>query len=337
MPDRTTLAVQFLNKSGWGETTQTHLAGDASNRSYKRLTRDDTGETAVLMDAPPNDGENTRPFVSITNHLLGLNLSAPRILAQDEQAEFLLIEDLGDALFARLIREHPDMERTLYSAAIDVLIELHKHPAPEGLLNYTPAVMADYINPVFEWYHPTEPDVITTIKAELEAVLTKYCTARPVMALRDYHAENLLWLPKRNGIMRAGLLDYQDAVIAHPSYDLVSLLEDARRDVPNAIQTEMIDRYIKATDTDPDTFHAAYCAQGAQRNLRILGIFARLCIMAGKPDYVDLIPRVWDHLKTDLSHPALAELNTMILATLPTPTAEFLQRLKQQCKNNPTL
>lgn len=336
MLDRTTLAAQFLNKSGWGNATQTHLAGDASNRSYKRLIHDKTGETAVLMDAPPNDGESTRPFVAITNHLLDLNLSAPRILAQDDQAGFLLIEDLGDALFAHLIRSHPNMERTLYGAAIDVLIELHKHPAPEGLLDYTPEVMADYISPVFEWYHPENPDVITAIKTELKSVLTKYCTAQPVMALRDYHAENLLWLPKRNGIMRAGLLDYQDAVIAHPSYDLVSLLEDARRDVPNTIQTEMIDRYIKATNADPDIFHAAYCAQGAQRNLRILGIFARLCIVVGKPAYIDLIPRVWDHLMTNLSHPALAELNTMILTSLPTPTAEFLQRLKQQCKNNPT-
>lgn len=336
MPDRNALTAQFLDTCGWGTARQTHLAGDASNRSYKRLTRHNTGETAVLMDAPPNDGEDIRPFVTITNHLLDLNFSAPRILAQDAENGFLLIEDLGDALFARLISDQPDMERRLYRAAVDVLVELHQHPVPDGLLDYSPSIMANYIAPVFEWYHPTAADIVTTITRELEIVLGKYCTASPVMALRDYHAENLLWLPDRSGIQRTGLLDYQDAVTAHPSYDLVSLLKDARRDVSADIQTEMIDRYIKATDTDPDTFRIAYSAQGAQRNLRILGIFARLCISAGKPAYIDLIPRVWGHLKTDLSHPALAKLNALVLKALPDPTPDFLQRLKQQCKNSPT-
>lgn len=336
MPDRKTLTNQFLAQSGWGSATQIHLAGDASNRSYLRLTRSDTGETAVLMDAPPTTGEDIRPFVAITSHLMGLDLSPPRILAQDEQHGFLLIEDLGDALFARLINDDPDMEPILYRAAVDVLIQLHQHPAPDGLLDYSPTVMAEYIGPVFEWYHPTAPDEAAAIIAELEAVLTAYCNTPPVMALRDYHAENLLWLPDRVGTKRVGLLDYQDAVIAQPAYDLVSLLEDARRDVPTNIQTEMIDRYINATGTDPQTFHAAYCAQGAQRNLRILGIFARLCVVAGKPDYIDLIPRVWGHLKRDLSHPALASLNRLVFAALPEPTTDVLQRLKNKCTNPPT-
>ncbi len=323
---------QFLAQNSWGEATQKHLAGDASNRSYLRLHRD-TGETAVLMDAPPTSGEAIRPFVAITDHLRGLGLSAPRILAQDEHNGFLLIEDLGDALFARLIRNSPDQEHTLYSAAVDVLVELHEHQPPDDLLDYSPAVMAQYIAPAFEWYHPAEMGAAAT---ELESVLTRYCTAPPVMTLRDYHAENLLWLPERDGTRRVGLLDYQDAVKAHPSYDLVSLLEDARRDVPADIQNAMIDRYIAATGADPETFRTAYAAQGAQRNLRILGVFARLCIVAGKPAYIDLIPRVWDHLKHDLSHPALAKLNRLVLAALPEPTPDFLQRLKSKCANPPT-
>ncbi len=335
MSDRKTLANQFLTQSGWGNASQIHLAGDASNRSYLRLTRSDTGETAVLMDAPPKTGEDIRPFVAITSHLMGLDLSPPRILAQDEQHGFLLIEDLGDALFARLINDNPDMEQTLYRAAVDVLIQLHQHPAPNGLLNYTPTVMAEYISPVFEWYHPTTPDKVAAITAEMESVLTTYCSTRPVMALRDYHAENLIWLPDRIDTKCVGLLDYQDAVIAQPSYDLVSLLEDARRDVPAEIQTEMIDKYTAETGTDPQAFHAAYCAQGAQRNLRILGIFARLCIIAGKPDYIDLIPRVWGHLKRDLSHPALTRLNRLVFAALPEPTADVLQRLKNKCTKSP--
>jgi len=337
MSDRKILTNQFLNQSGWGNATQSHLAGDASNRSYLRLTRNHTGETAVLMDAPPKTGEDIQPFVAITTHLMSLDLSPPRILAQDEQHGFLLIEDLGDALFAWLVDDNPDMERTLYRAAVDVLIQLHQHPAPDGLLDYTPAVMAEYIGPVFEWYHPATPDEVAAITAEMETVLTKYCTAPPVvMALRDYHAENLLWLPDRIGTKCVGLLDYQDAVIAHPSYDLVSLLEDARRDVSAKLQTEMIDRYTSATGSDPQTFHAAYCANGAQRNLRILGIFARLCMIAGKPDYIDLIPRVWGHLKQDLSHPALANLNRLVFAALPEPTPNVLQRLKSKCTNPPT-
>ena len=336
MSDRKTLTGQFLAQNGWGNASQSHLAGDASNRSYLRLTHSDTGKTAVLMDAPPTSGEDIRPFIAITTHLMGLDLSPPRILAQDEQHGFLLIEDLGDTLFARLIKDNPEMEQTLYRAAVDVLIQLHQHPAPNGLLDYTPAVMADYIGPVFEWYHPTASDKVAAITAEIETVLTTYCTAPPVMALRDYHAENLLWLPNRIGTKRVGLLDYQDAVIAHPSYDLVSLLEDARRDVPAKIQTEMIDRYTSATDTDPQTFHAAYCANGAQRNLRILGIFARLCVIAGKPDYIDLIPRVWGHLERDLSHPALVNLNRLIFAALPEPTNDVLQRLKSKCTNPQT-
>lgn len=336
MPDRRALSTSFLDKSGWANATRTHLAGDASNRSYQRLTHKDTGEVAVLMDAPPRDGENVKSFIAITDYLLALKLSAPRILSQDTNNGFLLIEDLGDALFARLIHDQPDKEHLLYSSAVDVLVELHQHPTPDGLLDYTPTMMANYIAPVFEWYHPTTADAVAAIKAELESVLTKYCSTTSVMALRDYHAENLLWLPTRHGLQRTGLLDYQDAVLAHPAYDLVSLLKDARRDVSPNVQTQMINRYIANTGTDPDRFRAAYSVQGAQRNLRILGIFARLCLSAGKPAYVDLIPRVWSHLQDDLSHPALTSLNTLVFETLPAPTPKFLQRLKQQCKNNPT-
>ena len=331
MSSRATLAEQFLNKSGWGNATSEHLAGDASNRSYRRFFRN-RNETAVLMNAPTSQGEDIRPFVKMTNHILSLDLSAPRILAQDEQNGFLLIEDLGDDLFARLIQDKPEMEQTLYSVAVDVLVQLQQHPSPSGLLNYSPSIMADFITPIFEWYYPSDPDAQTAIKTELEFVLLKSCTLDPVMSLRDFHAENLLWLPNRNGTKRAGLLDYQDAVLAHPSYDLVSLLKDARRDVPAHIQTDMIARFVNSTNIDPETFYAAYCANGAQRNLRILGIFSRLCIVSGKPDYIDLIPRVWGNLKQDLDHPEMAKLNTLVFDALPEPTPDILQRLKSKCK-----
>ena len=326
MPDRPNLIRRFLAGSGWGNATRSHLAGDASNRSYQRLQMN--GKTAVLMDAPPDHGEDIRPVVTITNHLLTLGFSAPRILAQDAGNGFLLIEDLGDDLFAKLIQTSPEMELPLYCAATDVLIKLHQSPPPDHLPDYNPAVMADYIAPLFEWYHPADA---TPIQQELQTVLTEYCTATPVMALRDYHAENLLWLPDRGGIKRVGLLDYQDAVKTHPAYDLVSLLKDARRDVPAAIETAMINRYITTTGTNPDTFRAAYAALGVQRNLRILGIFASLCINAGKPHYIDLIPRVRAQLTELLTHPALTTLQTLVLEILPEPTPDHLQRLKSQC------
>ena len=326
MSDRTALITRFLAGSGWGDATRSHLAGDASNRSYQRLQMN--GKTAVLMDAPPDHGEDIRPFVTITNHLLTLGFSAPRILAQDARNGFLLIEDLGDDLFAKLIQTSPEMELPLYCAATDVLIKLHQSPPPDHLPDYNPAVMADYIAPLFEWYHPADA---TPIQNELQTVLTRYCTAPPVMALRDYHAENLLWLPDRDGIKRVGLLDYQDAVKTHPAYDLVSLLKDARRDVPAAIETAMINHYITTTGTNPDTFRAAYAALGVQRNLRILGIFASLCINAGKPHYIDLIPRVWTQLTELLTHPALTTLQSLVQDTLPEPTPDHLQRLKSQC------
>jgi len=331
MLDRADRINRFLSGNGWGKATRSHLAGDAANRSYQRLELN--GKTAVLMNAPPARGEDIRPFVTITSHLLTLGFSAPRILAQDPQNGFLLLEDLGDALFARLIQTSPDMEQSLYSAATDVLIRLHQSPPPTHLPDYNPAMMADYIAPLFEWYHPANT---APIRHEIQTVLSRYWTGQPVMSLRDYHAENLLWLPDRDELERVGLLDYQDAVITHPAYDLVSLLKDARRDVPSTIETAMIARYITATGANPETFRAAYAALGVQRNLRILGIFARLCIDAGKTQYIDLIPRVWAQLTEMLTHPALTKLQTLVQDTLPKPTPDHLQRLKSQCANSRT-
>lgn len=339
MTNRDVLADCFINKSGWGDAAKKHLAGDASNRRYLRLERQATNETAVLMDAPPNRGEDIKPFIKITNHLRSTGFSAPKILATGKQHGFLLLEDLGNNLFAQLIRNNPELEETLYCAAVDVLIQLHKYPPPNDLLNYAPKMMADYTSPVFEWYQTAITGApvsgLAEITEELEAVLVKYCGAPPALTLRDYHAENLIWLPKRSGIKRVGLLDYQDAVLAHPSYDLVSLLEDARRDVPENIQEKMFQRYITATNTNSSIFQIAYNAQGAQRNLRILGIFTRLCLAAGKPDYIDLIPRVWAHLENNLSQPALTPLRELVFKTLPKPTPNILQRLKEKCASIP--
>ncbi|MHC0052015.1 aminoglycoside phosphotransferase family protein [Actibacterium sp. D379-3] len=337
MTDRATLAAAFLDRAGWGAAQRRVLAGDASNRRYDRLTDPARGTSAVLMDAPPDKGEDVRPFIRIARHLGGLDLSAPAILAEDTEAGFLLLEDLGDDLFARVIPRHPALEDTLYATATDLLAALHRHPAPAGLAAYDPPLMADLAALPFDWYlpgadQPASPVARAAFRAETETLLRAYAADAPVLIQRDYHAENLLWLPDRDGIARVGLLDFQDALAGHPAYDLVSLLEDARRDVPPALQQAMVARYLAATGLPGDAFRAAYAVLGAQRNLRILGVFARLCIRDGKPHYVDLIPRVWAHLQHDLSHPALAPLKALVDTCLPAPSPDIRQRIKDRCK-----
>ncbi|SMX47156.1 aminoglycoside phosphotransferase family protein [Actibacterium lipolyticum] len=341
MIDRSTLSRNFIEAAGWGAAQRTVLAGDASNRRYDRLTDKKTGGTVVLMDAPPEKGEDVRPFVRIAKYLNSLGLSAPQILAEDTSAGFLLLEDLGDDLFARVIPEQRGPEQALYETATDLLVALHNNAAPAELDHYSPPVMSDLAALALDWYlpgatdQPAADDTRATFCAELETVLTQHAPDDTVLIQRDYHAENLLWLPARDGVARVGLLDFQDAMAGHPAYDLVSLLEDARRDVPPSIQAAMVARYIAATGCDSAAFNAAYSVLGAQRNLRILGVFARLCIRDGKPNYTDLLPRVWNHLQRDLSHPALSGVKEQVDQLLPHPTPEICQRIKDRCKTNP--
>ncbi|MDU9006037.1 aminoglycoside phosphotransferase family protein [Sedimentitalea todarodis] len=330
MSNRDALTDSFLSRTDWADARRGPLAGDASNRRYERLTDRDTGETVVLMDAPPEKGEDVRPFVRIAKHLCGVGLSAPTILAEDVENGFLLIEDLGDALFARVVRTEPGLETTLYEAAIDVLLKLHGAPLPE-LETYAPSVMTDLSALAYSKYRggivgDTEGE--DRFRATFHELCADYDPAAPVLIQRDYHAENLLWLPDRTGAARVGLLDFQDAMLGHSAYDLVSLLQDARRDVSPELEAAMINRYLARSGADPEQFTAAYAVLGTQRNLRIIGVFARLGLEYGKPHYVDLIPRVWAHLMRDLVHPALQPIANLLRNALPTPTPENLEYLK---------
>ncbi len=332
MPDRAPLIDRFLEASGWGAATRAPLAGDASNRRYLRLVQAD-GARAVLMDAPSERGEDVRPFTAIAHHLRGLGLSAPTILAGDTQAGLLLLEDLGDALYARVLAAAPEKEPALYRTATDLLVELHRHAPPTGLAPYSPPLMADLACLALDWYRRgATGDDGGPLRQPFQATIETHLAALPdtdtVLIQRDYHAENLLWLPERRGVARVGLLDFQDAMRGHPAYDLVSLLQDARRDVAPATARAMLAHYIAATGMDADTFTTAFHWLGAQRNLRILGVFARLCLRDGKPHYVGLIPRVWAHLQTDLRHPALAPLAALVAEALPPPTPALLSRLR---------
>ena len=335
MTDRSTLAQAFLTRAGWGDATRAPLAGDASNRRYERLSRGE--DPAVLMDAPPEKGEDTRPFTRIARHLSAMGLSAPEILAEDAEQGFLLLEDLGDGLYARLMEADPTCEEALYIEAVEALIALHAQPAPAWAPDYGPKTMTQVAGLAWDWYAKGitgrtdgRDDALAELGTRLDATASD-----PVLVLRDYHAENLLWLPDRNGIARVGQLDFQDAGAGHRAYDLVSLAEDARRDVDPDLAARLIDHYAQRTDQDVERFRTAAATCAAQRNLRILGVFARLSLHFGKPGYIDLIPRVWGLLQRDLEHPSLARVRT--LCTLPEPTPANLQTLRDKCGTIPTL
>ena len=328
----------FIEQAGWGSAEIRFLAGDASNRRYDRLTGTD-GSTAVLMDAPPEKGEDVRPFLRIATFLRENGLSAPCIHAADEAQGFLMIEDLGDRVFAREITQNPGCENTLYEAATDVLTRLHRCQPP-ALEPYTSPVTVPLAALAFEWYQSGaagETDI--GAKAEFAesfgAAIQPFDGHATVLVQRDYHAENLLWLPERDGPARVGLLDFQDAMLGHPVYDLVSILQDARRDVPPDIEARMKARFLRQNPQDRDAFDAAYAVMGAQRNLRILGVFARLCMRDGKAHYVDLIPRVWSHIQTNLAQPSLRDIKGLLTKVMPAPTPENLARLRSKCATVP--
>ena len=339
MTDRVSLRTAFLAKAGWADAVISDLAGDASNRRYFRLHQGSS--QAVLMDAPPEKGEDVRPFIEIAGFMRAQDLSAPEIFAEDRDAGFLLLEDLGDALFARVVASDPACEGDLYAAAIDVLIALHQTPVPKGLAAYDKDLMADLSALAFDWYASTATGgdfaaVRERFATEFAEFLTPVAAQSDVLIQRDYHAENLIWLPSRDGVARVGLLDFQDALTGHRAYDLVSLLQDARRDVSPDLERAMIDRYVRGSGVDRTSFEAAYALLGLQRNLRIIGVFARLCVRDGKPHYVDLIPRVWAHMVRDLKKVEFANLETVLLANLPPPDEQTLALLREKCGTIPT-
>lgn len=335
----------FLENAGWASAQRISLAGDASPRRYHRLRRDGGG--AVLMDAPftrataplapPYITPEPEPFLALSRHLVACGFSAPRVLAADSEAGLILLEDLGDDLFAALLRGGPPegLEAELYTAAVDALVALARAPLPEP--SVPPYDLATYL---FEaqlsttWYMPAfasmSPDAAKAAGVALAQVLTPclepLCAER-CLALRDVHAENLLWLPERSGIAQVGLLDFQDALLGHPAYDLTSLLRDARRDVPLALLETLLERYIAGTGAEPGPLRTAFAVLGVQRQLKILGIFARLCLRDGKPIYLEHLPRVWAHLQRDLEHPALADVAGWVAATLPAPEPERIATL----------
>ncbi len=336
--DHDRLTDVFLAHAGWAGAQRRALAGDASARQYERLTDGPDGARAILMKDPEDIG-SVIAFQRIARHLSALGLSAPRILAALPKNGLLVEEDLGDALFSRVLADQPALEAELYLAAVDALITLHADPAPDAPPYDTPALVAA-IDPALDWYGQNatgqaDPAGGALIKACLKDALSTLAPWQPVLALRDFHAENLFWLPERSGPARVGLIDFQDAVLTHPVYDLISLAHDVRRPVAPATIAAMFERYASATGQSLEALQEAGAVLSAQRNLRILGIFTRLSLHFAKPDYIDLLPRCWSLLTEALTHPALAALSEAVTATLPAPTPDLLTRLKEQCGTHP--
>ncbi len=311
----------FLARCGWGDARRGALAGDASFRRYERL--EGPKGRAVLMDAPPPE-EDVRPFVRVAGYLASAGLAAPAVLAADTDAGFLLLEDLGDGLYARVLRGGAD-ERTLYLSAIDALVALHGAAPPDDLPAYDDALFHFELSLLTDWFMPLAGLDLTDegrsdFVALWDGLLPLARLAPDRVVLRDYHADNLLWLPERRGVARVGQLDFQDAVIGPATYDIVSLLEDARRDVAAGTVDACIDRYrARAAGLGRDGFLTSYAVMGAQRNLKIVGIFCRLLARDGKPGYQAYMDRVWGHVARDLGHPALAPLADWLDRWIPPP------------------
>jgi aminoglycoside/choline kinase family phosphotransferase len=299
-------AADFLAACGWAGAEILPLAGDASFRRYFRVVSGT--RSAVLMDAPPPH-EDPRPFIAVATWLAGCGLNAPEIIAHDLERGLLLLADFGDSRLREALDSDPARERELYERATDVLVHLHAHPPMAGLPVHGLDQWLEELKLFTDWYCPAvgiEADSMG-YQAAWRAVLEPVANdgLGPVTVLRDYHAENIMLVDGREGIAHFGLLDFQDALAGHPAYDLASVLEDARRDVPPAIEQAMIAHYVAATGQS-NAFERAYWALAAQRNTRILGVFTRLWKRDGKPHYRRFQPRMWGLLERDLERPQLA-------------------------------
>jgi len=333
---RAALLADFLAGAGWGAAEARPLAGDASARRYLRLSRD--GGSAVLMDADPGRGERVDSFLAVGDWLLAAGYSAPRCLAADPINGFLLLEDLGDALFASLVARDRHAEAGLYATATDFLADLHRKPPPDFLKKGDGAALGALTAFVGDWYVPAaggEPGAVAGLPDLIGRLFNQLGGRASVVSLRDFHAENLIWLPERQGVARVGLLDFQDAFVTDPAYDLVSLCQDARRDVSPATEAACVARYLAAAGVDSTLFRPIYALIGAQRALRIIGVFARLCVLGGKPRYLEFLPRVWSYLQRNLSDPALSDLAALVRAAVPVPDADVRQRIASKCATTP--
>jgi len=358
MSDRERQRLDFLKTAGLADAVRTPLAGDASTRRYERLTLP-SGATLMLMDQPASaesqpcdpawtpaqrhaSGWNAvarlsagriEAFAAVAEHLRQAGLSAPEIVAVDARNGLAAIEDFGDDLFALVIAEGQPEER-MYTAAVQSLVILHETPTPEvlrgpagdwHLLSYDETALQGGADLFVEWLPKLDPrlsfdsDAIEEWQAAWAPVVARGAAGASVMAHRDYHAENLIWLPSRSGSARAGMIDFQDAVRAHPAWDLHSLLQDARRDLGRGTEDWVLESYFQQRPrVDRTSFMQDYAALAALNEARILGVFARLIARDGKPRYREFMPRMWAHLNANLTKPGLETVAAWFNRHVPT-------------------
>jgi aminoglycoside/choline kinase family phosphotransferase len=313
------MTATFLAQAGFGAARLDPLPSDASARRYTRLQGGP--RPALLMEAPPP--ENTRPFIAIAGHIRGIGLSAPEIIAADPDQGLVLLEDFGDATHAALLDGGADAP-ALYAEAAEALAALHEAPPPPGLPAWDAAAMARATAATFlDWWWPAamgaapSDNLRAGLAAALHAMLAPFAGTRGFVH-RDYFPANLMRLDRRAGARRTGLLDFQDAGLGHPAYDLVSLIEDARRDVAPEAQDAALARYFAARPgVARDDFTAAMAACAAQRHLRVAALWVRLAQRDHKPRYLIHGPRCWRLLQQALEHPATAPLRLWLDDALP--------------------
>ena len=308
MSDRRAQMVRFLDSSPWRDWRVEPIATDASARSYARL-RGPEG-SVILMDADPATNPDTPAFVAIAEWLTARDFAAPRVLARDPDG-FLVLSDLGETRLSDALETDSMLADRLFDAATDTLVRLDAAPPPPGLAALTPQVAGEMVAITAELYARTDP---ASLSAATEAAYAGLVPDR--VALRDVHVENLIWRDAAADRHRVGLLDFQDALLAPRGYDLASMLSDVRRDVPAAQRQRQIVRFAEATGETAETVARDTAILGAQRNLRILGVFTRL-IASGKPRYAALMPKVRATLARDLAHPALSDLARTVARILP--------------------
>ena len=325
MGDRDALISRFLTEAGWSAAKRVRIAGDLSARRYFRL-KGAGGETVVLMDADPKLDPSTPRFVQVTNWLRAANLSAPDILASAADDGLLLLEDFGDTKVSDAIKSEPDLRSGIYTLTLELIDRVQERPL-DGLHTPSPQELVNLTRLADDYYPHIDQARLKPFRALLETVLAEILSEPPAVSLRDFHADNLIWLPNRAGFRRLGILDYQDAFLTHPVYDVVSLLTDARTDIEPEFRTRMIREYAQRSGRNLAEVSRAFAAFSAQRNLRILGIFARSASRDGKSVHLPKLPRVYGYLIEALRHPVFASVAQDAIAAIPPPTPEMIEAL----------
>ena len=305
------LKTKFLKSTCWAKSSIVPVAPDASFRKYDRLLLD--GNTAFLMDSPPTFG-GVENFVKMAEYLCSLNLSAPIIFEKDTENGFLILEDLGDDLYSHILKKSPSKELELYKKAASILVQLHKKDVPDFVDPYSDDFLLSEVKLFTDWYMPalTGQYLPDRSRADFLKIWQKLIAdlnaAQSTLVLRDYHADNLIDLQARSGGKQVGLLDFQDALKGHAAYDLVSLLKDVRRNVTPETESKILEEFILQTGADHSSFTKDYMILGLQRNLKILGIFARQAVRDGNRSYLKYIPKLWRLVSPSLEEDVFSEL-----------------------------